>query len=222
MDGEEDANATLFLEELADALDVGGIPETPTDDPAADAADASLYAEMSTVVKAELEAAMRPEFLNRMVEIVVFSPLAGADFDSICSLMVDGVAARAQRAISLRVGNWLRAIIVGDGGASAYTFGARPMRRAVQRYLEDTVGDAIVGGFMEEGDVADVEMDAGGGDRMWIVRERDRAEMEVAVEDVDAGIGSRREAPGAVGEGALVVNGEAYVNGEVQPDAVQL
>lgn len=189
--------------------------------------DSALYAAMSDVVKSELEAEMRPEFLNRIDEIVVFSPLGDADLIQVASLMIQDVLGRAEREkfIVLQVGDGLLRSVVRDGKADAYRFGARPMRRAVQRYFEDTVSDAIVGGFLEEGDSAMVDILQQGG-KLQVVRERDGKILEIEVEEIDAGIGSRSRTTSNLGEvrddeHEDVTHG-VYVNGnDLQPSSIQ-
>lgn len=94
---------------------------------------AAKYAEMSDVVKEELEAAMKPELLNRIDEIVVFSPLGGTDLRAIVRLLVDQTIDRAlqERSISLTVADCLVDKILEEGSGNAAQFGARPIRRAV-------------------------------------------------------------------------------------------
>merc|ERR1711994_1111529 len=104
---------------------------------------------------------MGPELLNRIDDIVIFSPLGAEELGSIASLMVNKTIDRAneERAISLSTGPRLLQKIIEEGGSNAVQFGARPMRRAVQRLFEDSVSDAIIRGFLKEGDSALVDID---------------------------------------------------------------
>lgn len=155
----------------------------------------SLYNKLSQVVKEELEASMKPELLNRMDEIVVFSPLSSTDLTDIASLLLQQTVQRAEseRQITLELGESLVERVRDEGSAQASTFGARPMRRAAQRFLEDTISDAIVRGFLHEGDSAKVDLarvDADGTCYVSIIRDRDDERLEVEVEDGSGGIGS--------------------------------
>lgn len=161
--------------------------------PVVTAAEAIIddYAEMSDVVKEELETTMKPELLNRIDEIVIFSPLGGGELRSVASLLLDQTIKRAkeERGITLEVSDSLVDKVIGEGSSNAAQFGARPMRRAVQRFFEDTVSDAIIRGFIKEGETAMVDIDANG-EGARITRNSDRQSLLVEIEDVSQGIGN--------------------------------
>jgi len=173
---------------------------------------AATYAEMSDVVKEELEDAMKPELLNRIDEIVVFSPLGGSDLRSIARLLVGETAVRArdERGVELEASDGLVDRVLEEGSSNAAQFGARPMRRAVQRFFEDTVGDAIIRGFVTEGDRAVVDVVDGGRvgldgmSKVRITRTSDKASMMMDVEDAHGGIGSVPSPPKRKGEGSAL------------------
>merc|ERR1711935_1022045 len=165
------------------------------------------YGEMSGVVKEELRYVMKPELLNRIDDIVIFSPLGNDELSSIATLLLDKTIERAyeERSISLSTGPKLLQKIIEDGGLNAAQFGARPMRRAVQRLFEDTVSDAIIRGFVKEGDSAVVEMnddtsDSFGPILVSVTRSSDNTSILVEAEDDSGGIGgsSRPVTPAAV------------------------
>ena len=114
---------------------------------------------MSDIVMKELQHAMKPELLNRIDDIVIFSPLGNDELSSIATLLLNKTieCATEERNISLSVGPKLVEKIIEEGESDAAQFGARPMRRAVQRFFEDTVSDAIIRGFIKEGDIIVVE-----------------------------------------------------------------
>jgi len=184
---------------------------------------ASEYKEMSDVVKEELESEMKPEFLNRIDEIIVFAPLGKADLRSIATLLVKETARRAQqeREIHVSAAQCLLNKIVEEGSDNAAQFGARPMRRAVQRYFEDTLSDAIIRGFLNEGDVATVELDVTGSGKqeyaVKITRESDNATLFVDVEDGNGGIGNTARTDPK--ETEVRVNG---MSGELETEMVRL
>jgi ATP-dependent Clp protease ATP-binding subunit ClpC len=102
------------------------------------------HAEIRETVMRELKRHFSPEFLNRLDEIVVFHPLAQEQLRAVSRLLVaDVVAHLTGRGVGLEVGDdaieWLIAHAGGDPAA-----GARPLRRAVQRYLEDAVSDYLI------------------------------------------------------------------------------
>jgi ATP-dependent Clp protease ATP-binding subunit ClpC len=136
---------------------------------------------------------MKPEFLNRIDEIVVFSPLSGSDLALIAGLIVDKIITRAslEHAMQLTVTSDLVDKIVREGSTSADEFGARPMRRAAQRFVEDSLSDAIIQGFLKRGDAATISLappHLDGKDRVVIVSS-DGNRFEVEIEE-SGGIGS--------------------------------
>ena len=165
------------------------------------------YAHMSNVVKEELEATMKPELLNRIDEIVVFAPLGISHLSLVTQLMIDKVLERAVD-LEMTVQPSLVNRILDQGSAHARQFGARPLRRAVQRYVEDSISDALVQGFLQAGDKAELALfsndDKTGNqkkDRVLVKRLRDDAEWLVEIEDAHGGIGSMIE-PTANGSAA--------------------
>jgi len=174
---------------------------------------ADNYAEMSDVVKDELEQAMKPELLNRIDEIVIFSPLGGIELRSVASLLLNKTIERAmeERGIILSVSESLIEKVIMEGGLNAAQFGARPMRRAVQRFFEDTVSDAIIRGFIKDGDSAMVDVESDLGAR--ITRLSDNQSIVLEVEDGSGGIGSARSTPARV-------NGETDLEPEQEASRV--
>lgn len=153
------------------------------------------YNEMADVVKDELESAMKPELLNRIDEIVIFSPLGDIELRSVASLLLNKTIGRAfeERDITLSVSPQLLEKVITEGGLNAAQFGARPMRRAVQRFFEDTVSDAIIRGFLKEGETAHVDIESEYGAR--ITRFSDNESMILDIEDGSGGIGSVKSSP---------------------------
>ena len=102
----------------------------------------------------------KPEFVNRIDEIVRFSPLSRENLDEIVKIQIDEVRDRlTARSITLEVGEDLIREIA-DRGYDP-DFGARPLRRVVQRYLGDPISTAILSGKYHEGSNihADIDMD---------------------------------------------------------------
>lgn len=145
----------------------------------------------SDVVKSALEEAMRPEFLNRIDEIIVFSPLPYEQLKEISRNLIENTVMRVadDSSITLNVSDNIAEVVTREalGGASIY--GARPIRRAVQRYLEDTMAEAIMSDFIQEGDSASVNLkDPNSGNYIVeIIRELDGESFLINV-DEDAGI----------------------------------
>ena len=102
----------------------------------------------------------KPEFVNRIDEIVRFSPLTRENLDKIVEIQIDEIRGRlANRNITLEVGEELVTEIA-DRGYDP-DFGARPLRRVVQRYLGDPISTAILSGKYHEGSNirADIDLD---------------------------------------------------------------
>lgn len=116
--------------------------------------------ETARLVQEELEQSWKPELLNRIDEIVIFSPLSFENLREIASNLVDDTISRASNAqnIELTVEDNLIGAITREGSFFADQYGARPMKRAVQRYLEDTLSEAFMRDFVKEGDEVTAEL----------------------------------------------------------------
>ena len=122
--------------------------ETTTDD------IATKSIETARVVKEELEQTWKPEILNRIDEIVIFSPLSYENLREIAGNIIDETVHRAMDAqdIKLEIDSSLIGAVTREGSLFADQYGARPIKRAAQRYLEDTLSEAIMRDFVKEGD----------------------------------------------------------------------
>jgi len=100
--------------------------------------DSSVFEKVSELVNEELKQFFRPEFLNRLDEIIVFNHLTKYDIWEICGLMIAQLEKRLQeKEITLEVDISVRNLLTEEGYDPVY--GARPLRRAVMRLLEDTL-----------------------------------------------------------------------------------
>ena len=100
--------------------------------------DASVFEKVTELVNEELKQFFRPEFLNRLDEIIVFNHLTKYDIWEICGLMIGQLEKRLQeKEITLEVDISVRNLLTEEGYDPVY--GARPLRRAVMRLLEDTL-----------------------------------------------------------------------------------
>ncbi len=124
--------------------------------------DPAGYAVMRATVLDELRRSFRPEFLNRVDETVVFRALGEAQLDRIVSLQIDRLRARlADRRITLDVSAGALRHLVAVGYDP--TYGARPIKRAVQRELETALGRKILAGEIRDGASVLVEYDEASG-----------------------------------------------------------
>jgi ATP-dependent Clp protease ATP-binding subunit ClpB len=116
------------------------------------------YAVMRATVLDELRRNFRPEFLNRIDEIVVFRALSEPELVQIIDLQLDRVRTRlVDRRITLDVSDSAKRHLVKVGYDPIY--GARPLKRAVQRELETQLGRKILGGEVKDGDRVFVDYD---------------------------------------------------------------
>ena len=100
--------------------------------------DSSVFEKVTELVNEELKEFFRPEFLNRIDEIIVFNHLTKFDIWEICGLMISQLEKRLQeKDITLEVEVAVRSLLTEEGYDPVY--GARPLRRAVMRLLEDTL-----------------------------------------------------------------------------------
>ncbi|MGI8825650.1 MAG: AAA family ATPase [Chloroflexota bacterium] len=107
-----------------------------------------------------LKRAFRPEFLNRIDQVVVFHALSKDDLRQIVDLLLQQVADRLiQQAIGLDVGDEVRDFLMTEGYDEE--FGARPMRRAIQNHVDDTLADAILAGSLTGGQTANIVLTDG-------------------------------------------------------------
>jgi ATP-dependent Clp protease ATP-binding subunit ClpB len=116
--------------------------------------------EAHDMVMADLRQHFRPEFLNRIDDIVLFTPLTEPDIERIVDLMFNDLRARlAERQITLDITEGSRRYIAEQGFDPVY--GARPLRRYIAREVETRIGRALLGGDVHDGGVIRVSMREG-------------------------------------------------------------
>ena len=98
----------------------------------------------------------RPEFLNRIDEMIVFHPLTGEDLKEIVTILMSDVTKRlGERDLQLEITPEAMKLLVKEG--SDFTMGARPLKRVIQRLIEDPVSDLILKGDAKEGKIIKVD-----------------------------------------------------------------
>jgi ATP-dependent Clp protease ATP-binding subunit ClpA len=106
---------------------------------------------MKRQVTDALRAQFRPEFLNRVDEIIVFHALSDADLEQIVELLLHGLERRLlEQDLRIELTPAARGLIVREGTDPA--FGARPLKRTIQRYVENPLARSIVAGEFKPGD----------------------------------------------------------------------
>ena len=115
------------------------------------------FARIKDAVMAELRQTFRPEFLNRIDEIIVFHQLTEENIRSIARRMLDTIGSRmAAQGITLQADDDAVAALAKDGFDARY--GARPLRRTLQNEVEDVVAEQMLDGKLQSGDTAHVRL----------------------------------------------------------------
>ncbi len=121
-------------------------------------AEETNYNRIRSLVNEELKQYFRPEFLNRLDEIIVFRQLTRDEVKEIAEIMLKEVFGRmGEKGIHLSVTEAFKERLVEEGYNPSY--GARPLRRAVMRLLEDSLAEEFLSGRLGDGDAAVVDVD---------------------------------------------------------------
>ena len=127
----------------------------------AEDATESQYNRIRSLVNEELKQYFRPEFLNRLDEIIVFRQLNKLEVTQIAEIMLKEVFGRlTEKGIVLEVTDRFKDRLITEGYSPSY--GARPLRRAIMRLLEDSLAEEILSGRIKDGDTALVDVDENG------------------------------------------------------------
>ncbi|HHV56935.1 MAG TPA: ATP-dependent Clp protease ATP-binding subunit [Firmicutes bacterium] len=122
--------------------------------------EAAGYADMKDRVLDQLKRTFRPEFLNRIDEIIVFHALAQEHVHAIVDIMLKEVAERLkEHDLKLEVTPAAKEVLAKEGFDP--TFGARPLRRAIQRLLENPLSEEMLAGRFKEGDTVTADAEEG-------------------------------------------------------------
>ncbi|MGN0071200.1 MAG: ATP-dependent chaperone ClpB [Atopobiaceae bacterium] len=145
-------------------------------------------AEVQRQVNNALRQTFKPEFLNRIDDVVVFHPLGLEDIEKIVDIQLKDVRKRLERdRIVLELTDSAKQSLALDGLDPV--FGARPLKRLIQRQVVDNVANLIIDGKLHEGDV--VKVDVGADDRLYA--ERDDAASEARKKAQEAGTSESSE-----------------------------
>ncbi|GMA50494.1 ATP-dependent Clp protease ATP-binding subunit ClpC [Alicyclobacillus contaminans] len=119
---------------------------------------ANQYDDMKTKVMDELKKSFRPEFLNRIDEIIVFHPLNESEIGEIVDLLVRELQKRLEEQdIRFQLTDKAKAFLAKEGFDPQY--GARPLKRAIQRHIEDKLSEALLAGKVKRGDRVTIDAD---------------------------------------------------------------
>ena len=145
-------------------------------------------AEVQRQVNNALRQTFKPEFLNRIDDVVVFHPLGLGDIEKIVDIQLKDVRKRLERdRIVLELTDSAKQSLALDGLDPV--FGARPLKRLIQRQVVDNVANLIIDGKLHEGDV--VKIDVGADDRLYA--ERDAAASEARQKEHEEGASESSE-----------------------------
>ena len=125
--------------------------------------DGEILAEAEEAVMGDLRRHFRPEFLNRLDEIILFKPLTKDNITSIIDLMVGGINRRlADKELTIDLTDEAKRYITDNGYDPVY--GARPLNRYLKKHVETLAARMILGGSLRAGDtiLVDVKADASG------------------------------------------------------------
>ncbi len=128
---------------------------------------------LRSTIDSNLRQTFRPEFLNRLDEIIIFRPLTEEHIKQIVDLMINEVKRRlTERQIMMELTNEAKLWLVKEGYNPMY--GARPLRRAIQRYIENPLSKKILTGEFTEGDTVVVDL---GTEGLLFAKNRSPAQM---------------------------------------------
>ena len=113
--------------------------------------DGTIDEEVKKQVEDEMKRHFRPEFINRIDDIVVFSPLTESQITQIIDIAIKGLVARlAEREITLTLTDEAKRFIASESYTPAY--GARPVKRYLQKHVETELASKLIKGEISDGD----------------------------------------------------------------------
>jgi ATP-dependent Clp protease ATP-binding subunit ClpB len=132
--------------------------------------------EMRAAVMRAIRQAFKPEFLNRIDDVIVFQPLGDTEMRAITRIQLDDLAARLRdRGIGLEVAEPAVLELARRGYDPVY--GARPLKRLIQQAIEGAIARAILGDEARDGDTVSVGFDSGEF-KTSVLRSREAAEIQ--------------------------------------------
>lgn len=145
------------------------------------------YSEIKDRAMTELKRQFNPEFINRLDETIVFRSLTREDLEGIVHLMLDEVTERLEReqGLELEVTDSACSYLIDKGYDPDY--GARPLRRAIERKIEDSLAEAILRGRFDSGSRVEVDH----GDDGLIFEKIESEESQEADEDLEEPVETR-------------------------------
>jgi ATP-dependent Clp protease ATP-binding subunit ClpC len=125
---------------------------------ATSARTAAVSDDAKSLIEKSLKKAFAPEFLNRIDDVLLFNPLVQADIHKIIDIELKSLYKRLNDLnYEIKISDKAKDYIA-DKGYDA-NFGARPLKRAIQKYLEDPMAEQIIGAQISEGDTINIDLD---------------------------------------------------------------
>jgi len=129
------------------------------------------YTRTRSLVNEELKQYFRPEFLNRLDEVIVFRQLTKPEVKQIADILLREVFNRlAEQDITLEVTERFKDHLVEEGYNPSY--GARPLRRAIMRLVEDSLAEELLAGRLKDGDTAVIDVDDNGSVKVLVKQQQ--------------------------------------------------
>jgi ATP-dependent Clp protease ATP-binding subunit ClpC len=200
-------NAIVIMTSNVGATDIAR--NTPLGFSVADETGLS-YEDMKNKIMGELKKVFRPEFLNRLDEVIVFHKLSRDEIKLIVELLMRHLReSMAERELQIELSEETKDFLVDKGWDPA--MGARPLRRAIQRYVEDPLADEVLKTSMAPGSTVLVERDH--------EPSATEGETELKITILPPVEGPPEEKPVPVGGGEPDESPEEPVSGDAEPEA---
>ena len=140
------------------------------------------YEGMKEKILGQAKKVFKPEFLNRLDDLIVFHMLEKSDLEKIVDLEISKVVERLSRkSISITIEDSAKELLIEHGYDPQY--GARPMRRSVEKHLEDPLAEHLLRGDVKDGDKVTISKEKGSKTLKFKVEEGDPEEVETVVEE---------------------------------------
>jgi ATP-dependent Clp protease ATP-binding subunit ClpC len=145
------------------------------------------YGAMKSTIEEALKRVFNPEFLNRIDDTIIFHSLEKADLLEIVGIQVRELSKRiSAQGITLELTKQAREFLAERGYDPAY--GARPLRRAIQKYLEDPIAEELLKGKYPEGSIVRVKMNKKTGDLRFATALTEKNDGDVEEEEKSADV----------------------------------
>jgi ATP-dependent Clp protease ATP-binding subunit ClpC len=145
-------------------------------------AESADYEGMKEKILGQAKKVFKPEFLNRLDDLIVFHMLEKSDLEKIVELEISKVVERlSHKSIAVKIEEAAKELLIEHGYDPQY--GARPMRRSVEKHLEDPLAEHLLRGDVKDGDRVTISTDKDGKNLKFKVDESDPGEVETVAKE---------------------------------------